>query len=1012
MSPDDWRRVERIFERAAGLSRDQQDALLETTCAHEPLVREEVERLLRADHESGDFLEQAVGSGIELLYGAGDNGAHRRIGPYRLLERIGHGGMGEVFLADRADQEYHKKVAIKLVRLAGDRRILDRFRRERQILASLEHPNIAHLLDGGTTDEGVPYLVMEYVEGEPIDRYCDHRRLGIRDRLELFEAVCAAVQFAHQNLVVHRDLKPSNIFVTADGIVKLLDFGIAKLLEPGGTSGIDADFTLTAERPLTLGYASPEQILGEPITAASDVYSLGGLLYGLLTGQRPFSVGGLPRREAERIILGQAPKSPSSMVASLAGETGGETGGEAGSETGTTGETAVTVARDRGIRADALRRRLSGDLDTIVLMALRKSSRRRYGTAAELGHDVARYLAGRPVHAHRDSLGYRAAKFIHRNRVALAIAAVFLTVIGSAWIDRTRQASALEQQRDHADLLVQFLKQIFDTNDPRQSRGETVTARELLDRSAVRIEHELAEQPLALASLSNTIGGIYRELGLYDSAAPLITRGLELRRQSLGEDAPAVAESLDEHGILLWRQGRYEEAEAALRQAMAIFDHLRPARPLDVARVSNDLALTLIEAGRLEEAERHLRRSLTLFEDHGDAANTAPVLNNLGNVRRALGSFAEAHKLHSQALAFGLDAFSEPDPRVAQYLNNLGTDLHWLGRYAEADQRYDEALKMRRTVLGRDHPDLIETMANRAELARQQGDLEVAEERAAAAIAFGRANPEVAPIRLAGPLNTLGLTLKNQGRFSDAVPALREALTLYRDAHGDQNSLTAAEMISLGLVLLDLGDHQGAGPLFEQALAIILANFSGTPHEYAARAYGALGLLAQHRERPDQAIAFHERALQIRIAVYGEQSSVVAATRTRLAKALCESGLFGAAEHAYRRAIEYQRCVLGDDHWDLATSLAGLGEVLIRDDANQEAEKVAREALRIRLLRYPADGWQVAEVRSILGDVLVARGDRKDALPILRETFEIIRGYWGERHPLTRRAQTRISGAG
>jgi serine/threonine protein kinase/TolB-like protein len=438
MSPERWQKVEALVHGALEVASPQRGAWIERACAGDASLRAEVEKLLRGEEGSRNFLEApAVEQEAEWLAGeAASEGAlavGQQIGAYRIRRELGRGGMGAVYLAERADDQYRKFVAIKIVRRDVDSRdILRRFRNECQILASLDHPNIARLIDGGRTEDGRPYLVMEYVEGTPVTEYCDQHRLTTNERLQLFRTICAAVHHAHQNLVVHRDIKPSNILITTDGTPKLLDFGIAKVLNVE-LSALSMERTRTELRALTPDYASPEQVRGEKLTATSDVYSLGVVLYELLTGHRPYRAGGALPHERARVICEQEPLKPSAVV----GHTEVVAHGEADKPTATT-ITPESVSHARLTHPDKLRRSLSGDLDNIVLMALRKEQQRRYESAAQLSADIGRHLDGLPVIARKDTLGYRTGKTVKRNKALIVAAAIvviaFLVGMSSTYL--------------------------------------------------------------------------------------------------------------------------------------------------------------------------------------------------------------------------------------------------------------------------------------------------------------------------------------------------------------------------------------------------------------------------------------------------------------------------------------------------------------------------------------------------------------------------------------------------
>jgi serine/threonine protein kinase len=479
LTPERWVQIRRIFDGALELPQRDRAAFLRAACAGDGLLRQEVESLLASHDKSTDFLNQPAADLPGALSRTVDErssaGVPRvpRVGPYQLERRIGRGGMGSVWLASRVDHEYQMKVAVKMVKRGMDStEILRRFRMERQVLAGLDHPNIARLIDGGSTSDGLPYLVMEYVEGTPIDHYCEKRMSSISERLNLFRSVCKAVQYAHSNLVVHRDLKAANILVTRDGTPKLLDFGIAKLIDSEYSTAVAAE-TRPELRPMTLEYASPEQVRGEAVTTSSDVYSLGVLLYKLLTGRFPYGARGKSRMAMQQDICEKAPPQPSSVVLS-------DTGSAIPQATQNI-DVAQEETRDKARRR--LKRKLSGDLDVIILKALRKEPARRYASVEEFSEDIRRYLEGRTVRARGDTLGYRTLKFVKRNAAGVGAMAALLALLfaGTIWFgvkakrDRALLDAARSRELALEPALIRAYGRLGDSDqlsDPQRAAGE------------------------------------------------------------------------------------------------------------------------------------------------------------------------------------------------------------------------------------------------------------------------------------------------------------------------------------------------------------------------------------------------------------------------------------------------------------------------------------------------------------------------------------------------------------
>ncbi|HEX8096855.1 MAG TPA: serine/threonine-protein kinase, partial [Pyrinomonadaceae bacterium] len=697
MNTQEWQRVEELLDAALELDPVARRKFLDEASAGAPGLRREVESLIECEEKVDGFLAAPAIEYAPDLFDRGeapDALIGHAIGPYKVMREIGRGGMGTVYLGRRADDAYQKQVAIKLIKRGMDSAfVLRRFRRERQILASLDHPNIARLLDGGTTDDGRPYFVMEYVEGARIDDYADAHRLSTNARLSLFRQVCAGVQYAHQNLVIHRDLKPSNILVTAGGEAKLLDFGLAKLLDPQGEGG--EAHTVTELRAMTPEYASPEQVRGQSVTTASDVYSLGVVLYELLAGHRPYRVKSREPDEFARAVCEQEPERPSASVSRT--EDCAKPGG------GTTkAVTPETVSRARGERAERLRRRLEGDLDNIVLMAMRKEPQRRYKSAAQFSDDIGRHLAGLPVIARKDTFKYRGAKFVKRNKAGVGAAALLVLILiggtaATAWQAQraTEQARAAAQERDRArreaakaERINAFLQTILTYADPSwyspgAGRGGEVKVIDALNEAARRIETELADQPEVRAELHHTIGNTYRALGRFDLAVPHFRAALELSRAIYGERDPTVARDLyflsagltgiDNHaaseqllrqaiemmratdaenanlpymlqdlGGMLVYKGDGAAAEPLLREALEMFRRRYGEEHLAVAVSFDRLGLMYAEQGELERAEAMYRKSI---ETHRRLPNPQTVygpLWSLGQIKTLQGEYAEA----------------------------------------------------------------------------------------------------------------------------------------------------------------------------------------------------------------------------------------------------------------------------------------------------------------------------------------------------------------------------------
>ncbi len=780
-------------------------------------------------------------------------GGLEQIGPYRLLRQIGEGGMGEVYEAEQFEP-IRRKVALKIVKRGMDtEEFVARFESERQALALMDHPCIAKVFDAGASERGRPYFVMEFVEGIPITDYCDARRLTLRQRLELFIQVCEGVQHAHQKAIIHRDIKPTNVLVTeVDGrpVPKIIDFGVAKAMDQSLT-----DLTVQTNLGQLVGtpaYMSPEQadLDGRGIDTRTDVYALGVLLYELLVSERPFSKEDFENvgfQEVLRKIREDEPPRPSARVTTM-----------------TTSLDAA--ARDRGCEPSGLRKRLRGDLDWITMKALEKDRTRRYDTANGLALDIQRHLQDQPVLAGPPSKAYTVRKFVKRHRtgvvaggfvavaVLLGIAGTTVGLIRAVRAERTAvlEATAATQVSD-------FLVDLFEVSDPDRSRGSTITAREILDAGATRVESELAGQPQTQARLMTTIGKVYRNLGLYEEAGPLLQTALDLRRQELGRDDPSVSATLIELADLDILLARYDEAETRLREAMALMERRPDEDRLALARSISDLASVYRRQGRydasrpLYERARDLRIAV-LGPDHPEVADS---LNGLAILAWNEGDYVAAEDLYKQALAIWEKAYGENHADVAKGLNNLGLLYHQLNRVEEAKDNYRRAISIYEKVLGPTHPRLGTAVNNLALLYQLEGrnDEAAALYQRALAIrekAVGSDHPDVAQT-----LNNLANLYRDQGKYDLAEPLYRRALAIREQVLGADHQDVAWSKRDLGLLICRRGDPAASLPYFESALAIF-EHAHGPDHpELAAilKDYGdALARLGRRAEADEVAV--------------------------------------------------------------------------------------------------------------------------------------------------------------
>ncbi|MEM7356222.1 MAG: serine/threonine-protein kinase [Acidobacteriota bacterium] len=876
-----WMDVEAVFERAARAPVGERRAFLDQICGADGELRREVESLLAADRAAGAFLDKPLAAEMDLTV-VEPRTRRRAIGPYEILRPIGEGGMGTVYLAVRADDEYRQEVAIKIFGYGHWRRDLKRrFRTERQILASLEHPNIARLLDGGTTDHGEPYLVMEHIEGEPIDFYCDRQRLTVGERIDLFRQLCAAVRYAHQNLVVHRDIKPSNVLVTASGLPKLLDFGIAQLVDAEGFPQTLAR-TSTGQRLMTPRYASPEQVRGEPVSTATDVYSLGVLLYELLIGCLPYRVDPSRLEALEHAVLEVLPERLS--VALIRSQTGAQANGKGPAE----------IARARRSRPEPLRRQLVGDLETIVAKALRKELARRYGSIDPFDEDLRRYREGLPVLARPDTFGYRTGKFLRRHSWSMTVAAVFVALLAGSAVTLSMQRDQARSERDKARAVVTVLEDTFAGVDPSQTRGASITAREVLDLGAERVQRELAEQPEVSAGLAATIGNVYRNLGLLQEAEPLLRLSLKTRQEIYGEAHPVVAESLVNLGLLRQAQADFAGAESLFRRVL----ELRRNGPEEaLAEALDHLGLALLMGTELAESQALLREA----------------------VRRR------------QAL-YGVD-----HPAVAESLQHLGRAQIVLGQLDAAREAFDESLRIVRQHYGDVHPKLASGLLYLANAGRLAGDLDAAVSHYTEALRialhlYGEEHPEVAEI-----LNNLAIVHSDLGNLEQAEDLLRQGLAMRRQLLGEDHAATGNSLHNLGWLLVEKGDLQAAGDLLQQALEIYHQAF-GAEHSMVASLLAVLGDVREKLGDLGAAEALYREAADIRRRSLGENHSEYGLSLLGLGSVLCNRGRHQEALPQFRRALRILESALGEGHPHVGAARNILGASLGHVDRAGEGE--------------------------------------------------------------------------
>lgn len=854
------------------------------------------------------------------------------IGPYHLLELIGQGGMGEVWLAGQR-QPVRRRVAIKLIKTGMDtREVVARFESERQALALMDHPAIAKVFDAGSTPEGRPYFVMEYVVGLPITEYCDKHKLPTRRRLELFIQVCEGVQHAHQKAIIHRDLKPSNILVTeVDGkpVPRIIDFGVAR-----ATSRLSAGtmYTRLGEIIGTLGYMSPEQAdsAGQDVDTRTDVYSLGVVLYELLVGSLPLDLDKLAYDEVLRRLRDQDVLRPSTKVRTL-------------------GDKSAVTAQNRGADIPALSRQLRGDADVIVLKSLEKDRKRRYATPSELAADIGHYLRNEPVTAHAPSLGYRARKFSRRYRVALITAAAFALVFIAAAVVSIRQGIRANKEAAIARAVNDFLQNdlLGQANPTNQSKPDpNLKVRTVLDRAAQRVERKFNQQPEVEVSIRNTIGQAYMDLGVYPEAQTQFERALDVDRRVFGEKDPKTLRTMSRLGTLDKLQGKSARAEQLL-------------------------------SGTFETQRR------VLGPEHPDTLYTA---NNLASTYANESKYAQAEALHSQTLEIQRRVLGPEHPDTLTTMNNLGTDYSQQGKYAQAEALLTQTLEIRRRVEGPDHPDTLKPMINLASVYRYERKNIQAEQLYTQVLEADR--------RVLGPehpstvaaMQSIALTYSSEGKHAQAEQLFNQVLEIQRRIIGPDHPDTLKTISALASEYGEEGNNAQAEQLLSKVLEIE-RRVLGPEHSDTlitmtnlAYANATLGKYAQAEQFCNQAFEAARRTL-------GPEHPETLGILSELAAIYQMQGNYALAETSATQVLAGSRHALGNESPDTMIAAADLAMAYVSQEKFAQAEPLAREAVQTDSKVQP-DNWQRFRAQSLLGASLAGQKNFAEAEPFLVEGYK------------------------
>jgi eukaryotic-like serine/threonine-protein kinase len=911
------------------------------------LKKNPLERYQHFDEITVDFrnLEKKISSGTRRISSEiiPKKQRIRTIGPYRLLEKLGEGGMGEVWVAEQ-QKPLRRTVALKLIKAGMDtRQVIARFESERQALALMDHPNIARVFDAGETPEGCPYFVMEYVQGIPITVHCDRNRLTTRERLELFVQACKGVQHAHQKAIIHRDLKPSNILVAfQDGkaVPKIIDFGVAK-----ATAHSLTDRTLYTELGMLIGtpeYMSPEQaeMSGQDIDTRTDVYSLGAILYELLTGTLLFDTRELRRAgfdEVRRRVREVDPPKPSTRLSTM-------------------GEASTVSAQNRRMDSLSLIRQITGDLDWITMKALDKDRTRRYGSPSEMAADIDRFLNHQPITARPPGTIYRAKKFVRRHRIGVTVATLLVVLLIAFSVTTSIQAIRIAQERDRANQeaetshqVSEFLMGLFKVSDPSEARGNTVTAREILNEGVEKIESDLADQPVIQARLMETMGRVYTSLGLYREAEPLLLQSLDTRRVILGNAHPEMASGLHALAWLYRNQWRFEEALPLAQEAADLMERLRGPSTPEYGAVLQILGMIQRDQGNFDAAQETLERSLAIREaalgpDHVDVSAS---LYHLGWLAMRKGEYFKAKALYERSCRIAEQKRDPDSPELGWCYNDLGIVMERLDDHNSAKEYYERALKIFEKVFSPDHSSVAAIHNNLGSFHWRKGDLPAARSHYERALKIREAAFGPEHLEIAGALMNLGLVSQSEESYQEAYDLYRKALVIEEAAMGPNSVRVASTLGNLGFLLRIVGEYTEALHVLERSLRISEETLGSDSAELLPTLTN-LGYLCRDMGRAGESVAYFERAVSITRKSLAPGSSRLGALDACLAASLNDAGQFRQALLIAREAAD-----IGKDHpdagwgffpyWEEARAMMGLGELVISDSLFDVAISMIRE---------------------------------------------------------------------
>ena len=822
MKQDRLNKIRELFDKASNLNAVEREVFLNQECANELELKKEILSLLDSLENTKDFLEEALTIVEQNKNNFTDPYINKQIGNYLIDGEAGVGGMGIVYTGRRNDKEFEQKVAIKILKHGiTSEYLLKRFQIERQTLANLQHQNIARLLDGGRTIDGLPYLVMEFIDGIPITDFCHQKKLSLEEKLKLFREVCTAVQYAHQNLIVHRDLKPGNILVTKDGIPKLLDFGIAKLIDEELVDN-NEDLTRTGVWHLTPEYASPEQIKGEKITTASDIYSLGVLLYQILTGYQPYKISNNSPAALSKIITEEIIQKPSEKVKDKSRE----------------------HAESNLFLNDKISNQLKGDLDNIVLKAMHKDPARRYVSVEQFSEDIRRHLSGLPVIAQKDTAGYRLSKFIQRHKVGFISSVGFIVFLIINLIAIIWQANIAANERDKAKLEAQkvetvnkFLLEMLSSVDPTEI-GRDVKVYDVLRKSALGVEKGFKDQPGIEASIQKTIGKTLTSLGEYDEAKPHLLRSLLLNERVYGKQSNQASESNYELALYYHWIGNLKTADSLYKKSLQIFKSNKDASKRSLASTLNDYGVLKSDFAEFDESKKMYEESLNiLLENYGEKdRDVASLYNNFAIVMQEQKDLDGAEKYFHKALELNIELFGENRPEVSSNYNNLAYIYIDKSDFTRAEEYFIKSLELKKKYYGADHSYVGFAFLNLGGLEFRIGKINESEKYILDAIKNLKKSVNEDHIWLGLAYYWYGKILIEKSKYSEAETYLRKSLTINKKNYPKDHPNIISSSAELGVVSFHLGK-------FAEAEKLLVYGYNGVKSLKGEKDHNTIRLL-------------------------------------------------------------------------------------------------------------------------------------------------------------------------